>query len=150
MISEFDLPFLLRSPSWSTYFFFLADAILVLNELTSFAAPFALFPTLRTGEGNIYAKQMKHALAVKGANNLNVYTVGNPPSDDGNVLFGYTQFPWKIKKDPESDGVVIQFWTPPDPGVVSPRRVISIRLGGREKVELTRLLRRSVHARWAV
>jgi len=80
MISEFDLPFLLRSPSWSTYFFFLADAILVLNELASFAATFALFPTLRTGEGNMLSPSREPTISTSTPSETHLQTTGTSSS----------------------------------------------------------------------
>lgn len=80
-----------------------------------------------SGFANHYDKEMKHALGVKGAGNLNVYTVQTKEAADVTVNLGYAQYPWSYSDDPEGDGIVMQHYTLPDSGVVSSRRDSRIR-----------------------
>ncbi|KAL7414549.1 hypothetical protein BDY24DRAFT_385607 [Mrakia frigida] len=70
------------------------------------------------GFANHYDKEMKHALGVKGAGNLNVYTVQTKEAADVTVNLGYAQYPWSYLDDPEGDGIVMQHYTLPDSGVI--------------------------------
>ncbi|KAF8647805.1 hypothetical protein AX16_006537 [Volvariella volvacea WC 439] len=60
------------------------------------------------GPSNTYQTQMKNALRVGGAGDLNVYTVGFR-SGSGAGLLGYATFPWSYSSSNRDDGVVVLF-----------------------------------------
>ncbi|KAF8642655.1 hypothetical protein AX16_009455 [Volvariella volvacea WC 439] len=60
------------------------------------------------GPSNTYQTQMKQALRVGGAADLNIYTVGFR-SGSGAGLLGYATFPWSYSSNPRDDGVVVLY-----------------------------------------